>query len=626
MSAKETEGREKPEGLQGKLLALRSSLHPIRKAAGTRLRSIRTTINITFTVIFVAIMLIIGLTLYGRFVRVARQNAIEATQKTLSQSSQTLEQYLNGMRHVSDAAYYSSIRENDIGSRRLLEELSLLYEADKESIVTIAVYSSSGSLLAAEPVANQKMEPDVTRQEWFQAAIEGIENPHFSLPHVQNLFDADSYRRVISLSRSVDLNTGDEPETGVLLLDFSSSDIEQMMQQLSGPLEGQYYYLCDSDGNLIAHPQKAQIMEGLLSEDTSDAAKHPDGILEQTVNGTKRTLIIHSISYTGWKMVSVIPNSSFRLGMLNVRLFIEILLLMAGMIVLAVNRVVAGRISRPIMELNDSVKAYEAGGAPRIEPGGSMEIQHLGRSIQTSYERIDRLMQQIVNEQNLRRISEIDALQSQINPHFLYNTLDSITWMIEGGKNDEAVFMISELAKLFRISLSKGRTIIPVRDEIQHARSYMNIQKARYKDRFLVDFNLPEDIMDCCTVKLILQPLLENAIYYGVGDMDVDDGGKIIVSGGTEENGIYLRVEDNGFGMPEETAEAVLTKEERVHKHGSGVGLVNVHNRIRLLMGEQYGLSVESEEDKGTKITVHLPKIPYTEENRKKLEGKGDVN
>ena len=169
MSAKETEGREKPEGLQGKLLALRSSLHPIRKAAGTRLRSIRTTINITFTVIFVAIMLIIGLTLYGRFVRVARQNAIEATQKTLSQrSSQTLEQYLNGMRHVSDAAYYSSIRENDIGSRRLLEELSLLYEADKESIVTIAVYSSSGSLLAAEPVANQKMEPDVTRQEWLR--------------------------------------------------------------------------------------------------------------------------------------------------------------------------------------------------------------------------------------------------------------------------------------------------------------------------------------------------------------------------------------------------------------------------------------------------------------------------
>ena len=127
----------------------------------------------------------------------------------------------------------------------------------------------------------------------------------------------------------------------------------------------------------------------------------------------------------------------------------------------------------------------------------------------------------------------------------------------------------------------------------------MNIQKARYKDRFLVEFNLPEDIMDCCTVKLILQPLLENAIYYGVGDMDVDDGGKIIVSGGTEENGIYLRVEDNGFGMPEETAEAVLTKGERVHKHGSGVGLVNVHNRIRLLMGEQYGLSVESEEDKG---------------------------
>ena len=112
--------------------------------------------------------------------------------------------------------------------------------------------------------------------------------------------------------------------------------------------------------------------------------------------------------------------------------------------------------------------------------------------------------------------SELDALQSQINPHFLYNTLDSITWMIEGGRNDEASYMITQLARFFRISLSGGRTIISVRDEVQHARSYMNIQKIRYKDTFSVAFDVAPEAESCCVVKLILQPLLENAINYGV--------------------------------------------------------------------------------------------------------------
>lgn len=138
-------------------------------------------------------------------------------------------------------------------------------------------------------------------------------------------------------------------------------------------------------------------------------------------------------------------------------------------------------------------------------------------------------MQEIIREQTERRKSEMDALQSQINPHFLYNTLESITWMVEAKKNLDAVFMISELAKLLRISLSKGRTVIRISDEIQHSRSYMNIQKVRYKERFQIEFDIDEEINEYCTVKLIVQPILENAIYYGVGNMDEDDGGKITI-------------------------------------------------------------------------------------------------
>ena len=270
------------------------------------------------------------------------------------------------------------------------------------------------------------------------------------------------------------------------------------------------------------------------------------------------------------------------------------------------------------MKLNDSVKKYEAGEKPEIYIGGSLEIRHLGYSIQKSYERIDTLMKEIVVEQNERRKSELDALQSQINPHFLYNALDSIIWMIEGERNDEASYMISQLAKLFRISLSKGRTVIPVRDELQHARSYMNIQKIRYKNTFSVEYDIDPSIEDCCTVKLILQPILENAINYGVNGME--DCGEITVTGRKEDGCVVLTVEDNGLGMSREEAALLLTDSNRVHKKGSGVGLVNVDNRIKILFGREYGLHVDSEPDEGTRVSIRIPAIPYSEENRKIVE------
>ena len=212
----------------------------------------------------------------------------------------------------------------------------------------------------------------------------------------------------------------------------------------------------------------------------------------------------------------------------------------------------------------------------------------------------------------------LEALQSQINPHFLYNALDSITWMIEGERNDDAVFMISELAKLFRISLSKGRTVISVQDELQHARSYMNIQKIRYKQKFSVTFDIDPVVYSYCCVKLVLQPILENAINYGVNSMD--DSGEIIVTGQKREETILLSVTDNGFGMSEEEAELILTDSNRVHKHGSGVGLVNVNNRIHILFGKEYGLTVKSELDEGTTVSICIPAVPYTDENSKILE------
>ncbi|MDO4621261.1 MAG: ATP-binding protein, partial [Lachnospiraceae bacterium] len=181
-----------------------------------------------------------------------------------------------------------------------------------------------------------------------------------------------------------------------------------------------------------------------------------------------------------------------------------------------------------------------------------------------------------------------------------------------------AVFMVKQLASLFRISLSKGHTIISLGDEIRHAQYYMNIQKIRYKNDFQVSFDVDEELLDCCTVKLIIQPILENAIYYGMEYMD--DEGEIRVTGRREGGDILIDISDNGPGMPEEKAAKLLTEPEQTRSSGSGVGLVNVHNRIRLRFGSCYGLEIAAFPDEGTRVRIHLPYIPFTQENRDMLE------
>lgn len=594
----------------------------IRKLKNLKPRGMQPTIMLAFSVISISIMLVLGIVMYLRFSTLSRQEMIQSTQMLMEQTGENLEDYLVSMRQISDAAYYDFIKENDLTSQNkdIQRGMNLLYEANRDNLRSIAIYNNYGSLMAAEPVAVQKEDPDVTRQDWYVQAMDKMENMHFSTPHIQNLFDDTAFRYywVISLSRVVELTDEGVPQLGVLLVDMDFSSISRMMKQINTLDNGQYYYLCDNNGQIIYHPQQIQISNGICNENSEIAAQYKDGVYDEVFEGEQRKIVVDTISYTGWKLVGVIPYTTFTHGMIGIRYFIVMIMLLMAMMLVIINRVISVRISSPILKLNDSVKEFEAGEKPEIYIGGPLEIRQLGHSIQRSYEQIDMLMKKIVWEQNERRKSELDALQSQINPHFLYNALDSITWMIEGGRNDDAAFMISQLAKLFRISLSKGHTIISVKDELQHAESYMNIQKVRYKDSFSVTFDVEPSIYTCCTVKLILQPILENAINYGVGGMD--DCGEIRVTGLRKDGKIILSVTDNGIGIPEDEVKLLLTDNNRVHKKGSGVGLVNVNNRIQVLFGKEYGLIVESEPDEGTTVSICIPAVPYTEENRKNIE------
>ena len=222
-------------------------------------------------------------------------------------------------------------------------------------------------------------------------------------------------------------------------------------------------------------------------------------------------------------------------------------------------------------------------------------------------------MEDVVAEHESKRRSELDSLQSQINPHFLYNTLDIIVWMIENERQQDAARIVTALARLFRISLSKGKSIIPIADEIEHVRNYLTIQTLRYKNKFEYTIEVEEAVKDCATIKLIIQPLVENAIYHSMVYMDGE--GEITITAKSVGDEVQIIVADNGLGMTEEMVEKLLKGElSSSKKKGSGIGVTNVNERIKLYFGQAYGLEVQSEPDEGTQMIIHLPRVNYTGE------------
>ncbi len=578
-------------------------------------------ISVSFTIASICCMGILGFTLYRFLVQKMEDITIESSEQILDQTAINLETYLRNMRRISDTMYYSVIKDKDLATDTMAEEMNLLYEANKDNLISIACYTNEGELVEAVPVATEKEDIRIVEQEWFTDAVGRMENFHFSTPHVQNLFDNTSYRYywVISLSRAVELTNNGSSRLGVLLVDMNYSSIEQLLKKANVNHSMEYVYLIDREGEIIYHPRQKLLNMHLLEENNQIAASYEDGSHKEYFQDEERLITVKTVSYTGWKIVSVTPKRVLSMGLTETRLFFVILMLLTMLMIIIINQLVSSSIAKPLQRLNESVKEWEAGNMnPEIYVGSFLEVEHLGKTLRSTVAQIRQLMEDILIEQEEKRKSELDALQSQINPHFLYNTLDSIVWMIEGERYDDAVFMVTQLASLFRVSLSRGKTIISISDEIRHAKNYMNIQKIRYKNTFTVDFQMEEDILKCCTVKLIIQPLLENAIYYGVQGMDGE--GEIQIRGYRSKEDIYIEVSDNGIGMPKEVVCQLLSENNHAPKKGSGVGLINVHNRLKLRFGSCYGLEIESVPDEGTTVRIHLPYLIYTEEMQVLLE------
>ena len=468
------------------------------------------------------------------------------------------------------------------------EGFALLYDTNKSSIQNIALFSKEGDLLVSAPAAKLKPGVDVTKEAWFQNAVTQTENQHFSRPHVQNLFvnSKGNYAHVLTLSRMVQVPDAYEVQDGVLLIDLKYEQLESIFKNISLGEEG-YIYLVDGAGNLIYHPQQQLILDGIEQENHEKASAYKDGVHDEVFEGQHRKVTIKSVGYTGWKIVGVVSDKAAQLSTVKNIIFL-IALVMSFMLILSIiNSYISKKVTIPIEHLEGAVKRIAEGDLETtIEERGAYEISHLGRSIRKMKVRIKKLMEDIVREQEIQRKNELDTLQSQINPHFLYNTLDIVVWMVENEKPQDAVRALTALARFFRIGLSKGKTIITVRDEIEHVKNYLTIQKMRYKNKFEYYFEVEEEVLELSTLKLILQPIVENAILHGVKGVTA---GQIIVSAIEYENDFVISVFNNGNSADKKKIEDLL-KGEKNQRAVTGIGLYNVNSRLKLLYGESYGL------------------------------------
>ena len=607
-----------------------------KKPSGLRARwktmyhrsSIQLILSIAFTAVAVIGMLFLGMALLLRFSSSANEMAAETSQRVLEQVNWNLDSYLRSMMRVSDTVYYRVIKNADLEQsgteQELRDALELLYAKDRDVLVSLALFDSDGGLISSTPLTELKNSVTPSREEWFTTAMERIENLHFSTPHVQNLFeDPDSrYHWVVSLSRHVELTGGGVIRSGVLLVDMNFSGIEQICKDVSFSDGQGYLYLIDGNGEIIYHPRQQLIYAGLLEENNQAAAAYSDGTYTEVFRSQRRQVTVKTVGYTGWKLVGVTPTESLRDNYSQLLLFALFVVSLSIFLLVFVNLRLSEWITAPMKKLDLAVRQLEKGAETAdFDVDGPYEVEHLSHSVQSMVSTMRHLMEDVIQQEEEKRRSELDVLQSQINPHFLYNTLDSVVWMTENGRTQEAVVMLTALARFFRISLSKGSNIIPIGDELEHARNYLTIQKMRYKNKFSVDISAEPGIEKLYTIKLIVQPILENAIYHGMEYADGD--GEIHIRAFREGENAVIEVEDNGPGMSDETVQQLLKPGRCSKAKGSGIGLRNVHQRIRLTFGAAYGLSIRSEPDNGTVVRICLPALE--EEDAQKYQKEGEL-
>ena len=519
------------------------------------------------------------------------QNAVTNSDQVVSQVENMVTNYINDMSNIMEMVRVNMNKTEDERNDFFQNLIHI-----REDVEAITVHSEDGELLAywSNENENDLKTPIENNLSYTKLENNGL---FISAPHVQNLFK-DYYPWVVTFSQKMQM---EENEIIQVSMDIRFSNIADYVDAVGIGTHG-YCYIADKDGNIVYHPQQQLIYAGLKKEQSNNIRDYKDGT--HTLNGVIYT--IHSLKNCDWRIIGVSYVDEQIVvkvtGMIRAVLFVAVMVILATVLAGAL---LARSFSKPAKELASAMSKFvkEAESFEFYPVKGTEEIEALSDAFGHMVLQIQELMEKVRNEEITLRKTELNALQAQINPHFLYNTLDSIAWMCEVGRTEEAIEMVNALARLFRISISRGHELITVEQELKHAECYLKIQKFRYKSQFTYEFKVEESCLGYLCNKITLQPLIENAIVHG---LDMSEKGEILIEVFEQGQDIIMTVSDNGVGMTHTQCEEILQKDSH---QNNGIGIKNVNDRVKIYFGEQYGVTIFSELDEGTKVEIRMPKI-----------------
>lgn len=586
-------------------------------------KSVRSALFAAISVmVLCAVVIVVAISL--RFTRTSVfDNAVVYTRTIVRQTNQNIDSYIDYMDNIATMVSGSRDTQTFLYNKdeetlqvsecrqRLVEQFRTILKS-RNDIRNIGLIQKDGNRLFNNGGQQKNAYLDLDTQAWYKNAITSNRSVLTS-SHVQHVIRGER-PWVITVSRGVRNFTGSGNREGVVFIDLNYSAISELCDQNSIGSKG-YVFLLDQDGNVVYHPQQQQLYNELQTENI-DLVMNTDK--ETLMDGSGDNARIYTISRsekTGWTVVGCTNVAELLKDSKKARSIYVLVAAILVVVALVLSNFIARNITRPLQQLRDSMARVQEGdfGAAEVEVTSRNEVGSLTRSFNVMTSRIQELMKQNIYEQQQKRKSELKALQSQINPHFLYNTLDSIIWMAEGKKNEEVVVMTASLARLLRQSISNEEEQVPIGQEVEYARSYLTIQKMRYKDKLEFQIQVDAQIMRVPIIKLVLQPLIENAIYHG---LKYKEGkGLLIVRGYREGENAVLQIKDNGAGMDEQTLSHIFEK-HKVNYRSNGVGVYNVQKRLQLYYGMDYGITYSSKQGEGTTASIVIPMnvIPMKQE------------
>lgn len=549
--------------------------------------------------LFMGIWLAVGALYYHNSATLFRRTLGQEAQQTIQQSSHFIETYLQKLEDTASALAQSDAlrgyvrvphQDEHQGGEALLAS-SLAADSD---LTSITVVSQDGRVLSTSPEISLPTSSDMMQEAWYQDALEQGGHPVL-VPAHQEMSETNRDRWVISLSQAIKDTSGQT--LGVLRLDIDYKRVSNYLDQLQLGDSG-FAFIVNSQHHFVYHPKPIVYSS---QKEMSAMSPYLEAVNTETSDGRYFVSQV-DIGQTDWTLIGVSSLEGLAGLKRQVLQFMLVILALGLVLSLLVSRFLLQKWIRPLQNLQTTmgeVALAQTDTPIRAKEEGSQEVYLLAQEFNHMLDQLEKLGEEKEVQQARAYQFELKALSGQINPHFLYNTLDSIVWSAEFQDQDKVVAITKALADYFRLALNKGKEIISLGDEVQHIRHYLYLQQVRYGDRLQYGIDLPEGLAHVQVPKLILQPLVENAIYHGIKPKN--SPGHIEVKAEQEGHFVVLSVQDDGLGFPKEVDSGIQDLPL------SGVGLPNVDERLRLYFGPDYHMEILSHPDEGTRIELYLP-------------------